>query len=247
MTLVQLALAPEDEAQQIANLAFGQGARRAVVIRPLGSWGDKMERALVDQWTRLGGEIGDTGSYSSQEDYSSSMAAALGIPESERRARDIRSMLATNIEFTTRRRQDLDAVFLLSRDSAEARSLKPLLAYHYAGDLPVYSTSSIHRGMPDTRDKDLNGVQLVEIPWLLGRNTRQRAALASTNEGSDSYSRLNALGSDAYLLQTRFSQLEAGPDVQIRGSTGLLSLDPQLRIRRELQPAIFDGGILTGQ
>ena len=243
--LVQLALAPEDEAEQIAQIAFGQGARRALVIRPAGNWGAKMEQALLKRWTALGGELAAVASYSSQEDYSTSMAAGLSLPQSEQRAREVRSMLATNIEFTARRRQDLDVIFLLGRNGSEARSLKPLLAYHYAGDLPVYATSSIYRGIPDARDKDLNGIRLVEIPWLLGGNPPLHAALAAAETGPDNYTRLSALGADAYLLQSRFNQLQGGPDVQIRGNTGLLSLDPQLRIQRELQAATFGGGVLN--
>ena len=245
--LIQLSLSPEDEARQIASLAFGQGGRRAMIIRPAGSWGTKMEQALSERWTGIGGEIGGIASYSSQEDYSSSTATALNLSESEQRAKDVRSMLATNIEFTPRRRQDLDAIFLLARNAADARSLKPLLAYHYAADLPVYGTTSIYRGVYDGRDKDLSGVQLVETPWLLGASPQLRAALGGGGDENSSYARLYALGADAWLLQSRYQQLQSGPDVRIRGNTGLLSLDPQLRIQRELQPAVFDGSVLVAQ
>ena len=153
-------------------------------------------------------------------------------------------MLATNIEFTARRRADIDAVFLLARSGEDARSLKPLLAFHYAGDLPVFATSSIYSGIPDRRDRDLDGIQLVEIPWLLGSNPGARVAIAAGDTGSDSYTRLNALGADAFLLQYRFSQLGGGADALLRGDTGLLSLDPALRVRRETRLATFDGGVL---
>ena len=86
-----------------------------------------------------------------------------------------------------------------------------MLAYHYAGDLPVYATSSIYRGVPDPADKDLNGVQLVEIPWLLGSSPELHLALSKLDGNDNNYARLNALGVDAYLLQTRFDQLQAGP------------------------------------
>jgi len=245
--LVQLALAPEDEAAQIASLAFGQGARAALVIRPAGAWGNKVEQALKKKWQSLGGKVSATATYSSREDYSNSMSAAMNLPASEQRARGVRSMLATNVEFTPRRRQDLDVVFLLSRSGVEARSLKPLLAYHYAFDLPVYATSNIYRGTADSRDQDLNGINMVEIPWLLGSNPGTRAAIARGGTGSDAYTRLNALGADAYLLQLNFSALRAGEDMLIRGNTGLLSLTPQLHIQRELKRATFDGGKLVAQ
>ena len=93
----------------------------------------------------------------------------------------------------------------------------------------------------------MNGVNLVETPWLLGSNPGVRVAIAVGDTGSDNYTRLNALGADAFLLQSRFSQLQAGPDALIRGDTGLLSMDPQLQIHRELSLATFDEGALKAQ
>lgn len=245
--LVQLSLAPEDEATRIAELAFGQGARSALIVRPAGGWGAKMEQALQQRWNALGGRIANSVTYASRDEYSPSVKTALSLDDSDQRGSDVRSMLATNIEFTPRRRQDLDVVFLLSRSGPEARSIKPLLAFHYAADLPVYATSSIYNGIPDTRDRDLNGINLVETPWLLGANPGLRVAIAAGDTGSDSYTRLNALGADAFLMQSSFSQLQAGPDALLRGNTGLLSMDPQLRIQRELSLATFDGDTLKAQ
>jgi outer membrane PBP1 activator LpoA protein len=245
--LVQMSLAAEDEAARIAAAAFGRGARSALILRPGGSWGDKVDKALRDRWIELGGTVAATAVYSGRDDYSTAVKAGLEINHSEQRARDVRSMLATNIEFTARRRQDLDAVFLLSRNGPEARSLKPLLAFHYAGSVPVYAMSTIYSGTPDTRDRDLDGINLVETPWLLGHSPGLRVAIAAGGTGSDNYARLNALGADAFLLQTRFMQLQAGPDVLLRGHTGLISMDPQLRLHRELPLATFDGGQIRPQ
>jgi uncharacterized protein len=243
--LVQLSLAPEDDAARIAELAFGQGARRALVLRPAGTRGARLEDVLRQRWQALGGSIAATAGYSSPEAYSDQIKTALNLGASEQRAQDIRSMLATNIEFTARRRQDIDVVFLLADTPAEARSLKPLLAFHYAGTLPVYATSSIYSGLPDQRDRDLSGARLVELPWLLGSHPSLRVAIAAGGTGSDDFARLNALGADAWLLQARFAQLQGGADTLIRGSTGLLRLDPGLRILREPQLATFDGSELT--
>ena len=245
--LVQYSLAAEDEASHLASLAFGRGGRSAMVVRPAGSWGSKMERALVERWRGLGGRIATTAAYDSAEEYADSLQAAMGLADSEQRARDLRARLGldSELEFTARRRQDLDTVFLLSRTPAEARALKPLLSYYYAGDLPVYATSSVHRGIPEPGDKDLDGVLLVETPWLLGANPELRRVIAAGNTGGDAYTRLNALGADAHRLQSAFRQLQAGPDALIRGDTGLLTMDPQLRIRRETRLATFDGGVLS--
>ena len=41
--------------------------------------------------------------------------------------------------------------------------------------------------------------------------------------------------------------LQAGPDVLLKGNTGLLSMNSQLQIQRELSLATFDGSVLTPQ
>jgi outer membrane PBP1 activator LpoA protein len=241
--LVQLSLSPEDDAASIAELAFGTGARRALIITPSGDWGSKMETTLRDRWTKLGGTIVRNATYTTYDDYSSSVKSALSLEASEQRARDLRTVLGTDIEFTPRRRQDPDVVFLLSNSGAEARSIKPLLAFHYAGDLPVFALSNIYNGVPDERNQDLNGIYLAETPWLLGSNPGLRVTIAAGDIGSN-YTRLNALGADAFLVQSGFTRLQGGADALFRGNTGLLSMDPDLIIRRELSVATFDGGVL---
>ncbi len=245
--LVQLSLSPEDEAVGLAELAFGAGARRALVITPAGDWGSKMEAALRERWTTLGGTVASSASYSTYEDHSSSIKSALALNASEQRASDLRTLLDTDIEFTPRRRQDPDVVFLLSRSGAEARSIKPLLGFHYAGNLPVYALPSIYGGLPDERNQDLNGIHLVETPWLLDASTDLRATLAAGGADNSDYTQLNALGADAFLLQSNFIRLQSGADALFRANTGLLRMDPNLRIQRELSAATFDGGVLKAQ
>ncbi len=241
--LVQLSLSPEDEVASVTKLAFGTGARRALIISPSGDWGSKMATALRNHWTTLGGTIASHATYTTYDDYSSSVKSALALDASEQRARDLRAILGTDIEFTPRRRQDPDVIFLLSHNDAEARSIKPLLAFHYAGDLPVFALSNIYNGVPDERNRDLNGINLVETPWLLGANPGLRVTIAAADIGGN-YTRLNALGADAFLVQSGFTRLQSGADALFRGNTGLLSMDPDLTIHRELSAATFDGGVL---
>jgi outer membrane PBP1 activator LpoA protein len=245
--LVQLSLAPEDDAKSIAELAFGIGARRALIISPTGDWGSKVEPVLRERWTTLGGTVADSITYTTYDDYSSSVKSVLSLSASEQRAKELQDLLGTDIEFTPRRRRDADVIFLLSRTSTEARAIKPLLAFHYAADLPVYALSSIYSGVPDERNQDLNGIILAETPWLLGANPGLRVTLAAGDLGGGNLPQLNALGADAFLVQSGFSRLQSGADALFRGNTGLLTMDPNLSIQRELSAATFDGGVLKAQ
>ena len=76
-----------------------------------------------------------------EQDYKEVLESALNLEASKQRTRQIRQLLATNLESSPRRRQDIDTVFMLSSRSHEARALKPLIAFLYADDLPVYATS----------------------------------------------------------------------------------------------------------
>ena len=245
--LVQLSLAPEDEAVSVAELAFGRGARKAIIITPDGDWGDKVEAALRKRWASLGGTVVSNTTYGTYDDYSRSVTSALSLDISEQRADDVRKIIGKNIESTPRRREDADVLFLLSRSDSEARAIKPLLAFHYAGNLPVYAISSIYSGVADASNQDLNGVHVVETPWVLGANLGLQTDLAAGDPKSGDYTRLSALGADAYLVQSNFLRLQSGADVLIRGNTGLLSMDPNLTIKRELSPAIFDAGALKAE
>ena len=73
----------------------------------------------------------------------------------------------------------------------------------------MYSTSHIFSGRRDPqRDRDLDGIHLVEIPWLTGAGG-QHAGDGRRTPASISWSPadLHALGADAFLLNWRLAQL----------------------------------------
>lgn len=239
----QMSLSPEDEAEQLARLAFAGGARHAMLIRPQGSWGDEVSNALLRQWQQLEGSMQAIATFSGQADYSSSLKSALNLAQSQKRATRIQRLMGEQVEFSPRRRRDLDVIFLLADLPQDARSLKPLIAFHYAADLPVYSTSHIFSGRADPqRDRDLNGIRLVEMPWLIAGTDRLSSPIYEA--GADAtLAGLHALGADAFLVNWRLPQLAASPDNVFRGQTGLLHMDPQGRLHRELVPTVMRGGL----
>lgn len=237
----QFALSPEDEAAQLAELAWADGARSALLIHPDGEWGETVAGALQARWGQLHGDLRGTANYSEPGDYSNSIKNALNIAASERRASRVRQIMSDAIEFTPRRRQDVDAVFLLSGKPQEARSIKPLIAFHYAADLPVYSTSQVYSGKPEPqRDRDLNGIRMLAIPWLLAPGP-VRSDIEATAD-SLSLAAMYALGNDAHLLHWRLPALAADQASFLRGTTGSLSMDSSGRLHRRLLAATFSNG-----
>ena len=235
---LQFALAPEDEAAQLARLAFADGHRSALLVRPAGEWGTRMQTAFTESWLHLGGRIAASTTFSGRETHSSSLTAALDLDASRQRAAELRRQLAQPIEITGRRRKDIDSVFLLAPGAAEARSLKPLLAYHYAGSLPAYATSSANSDQGRSKESDLNGLRLVEMPSVLGGGNNN-APLRGQR-----YERLGALGADACRLAALDLRSHSRQGPLLQGETGFLSINAQGQIERDLQPAVFDRGVL---
>ena len=102
--------------------------------------------------------------------------------------------------------------------------------------LPLYSTS--HALGNTTRAKpELAGLYIVEIPWLLHPGKHDALSLESLRRRvafNPRYTRLYAMGIDAYQLLPKLSWMAAHPQAQISGKTGRLQLDSRRRVHRKL-------------
>ena len=238
----QLSLDAGDEARQLAQLAYDRGARRALLLWPQGDWGERTSRSLLERWTAFGGSLAAEAAYSGQDDYSNSLKIALNLADSEQRASQARQIMGESFKFSARRRQDFDVVFLLADQPRHARSIKPLLAFHYAGDLPVYSTSQAFGGHTDPQqNRDLNGLYTLASPWSLNRNGPLPSQIRRA-DGNPALAAWHALGADIRLLGWRMAQLAAGESHLIRGHSGLLRMERSGKVHRELVPAVVRGG-----
>lgn len=240
--LFQFGLSAEDEAIQIAEQAWSDGRRRALVMIPEGNWGERIYQAFEEKWLALGGEIEETQHYPRVKDYNPNIKSLLNVDSSQERYKSIRGLMRRSVDFEPRRRQDADWMFLVALPE-QARQIKPTLAFNFARDLPVYSTSHVFSGEISLRkDRDLNGIYFCDTPWLLRDSELKDEIEASVKNGQGSYSRLYAMGVDAFRLIARVKQLEAFPESRIYGSTGTLTLDAQHRIHRKTECTSFRGG-----
>jgi outer membrane PBP1 activator LpoA protein len=240
--LFQFSLAPEDEAAQVADIAWQQGHRRVLVIAAQSEWQSKEMQAFSRRWQALGGEVATAALFTDQQSLSPVIKNALNIPRSEARAKEIERLLGRSIEFTPRRRKDVDFVFMLAR-AQEARIIKPMLAYHYGGDLPVYALSRIYGGFPSPDlDRDLEQVRFTEMPWILDNQQPLKQQILTNLPQSRGLLRLYAMGADSFYLYPRLRQLNQLMDSRIPGQTGFLSIDSRQIVRRELKLAEMRNG-----
>lgn len=224
-----LSLAPEDEARQLAALAFADGLRHGVIIAPDTDWGRRMSASLTQEWRILGGKIIDQANLSADEPASPYIAETLGASGSELRIKQVEAAFEPAVITRARRRADIDSVFLLASSPDEARALRPLLVFHYGGDLPIFAPSTVNANSQNRGNQDLNSVRFVEIPAVLNAPKVNR------------YTSLQALGRDAVLLAEHLDQSAHTTAAIVRGETGLLNRRRNGEIERELNSVVFAG------
>ncbi len=245
--LFQFGLLPEDEARQVAERASLDNFKTALVLVPEGEWGTRLLNAFTERFGELGGSVLQSERYFVENsDYSVAIKNLLQLNRSEQRYKNVRAVIQKNVEFVPRRRQDVDFIFIAASPQ-QARLLRPQLSFHYATDLPVYSTSHIFSGNENiSADQDINGITYCDMPWLLSNEPflellRDSVDLNSS-EGSSLLPRLAALGIDAYLIIPHLQRLATNEFERYDGTTGKLSVGSQNRIYRELIWAKFVKG-----
>ncbi|EKF74275.1 lipoprotein [Alcanivorax hongdengensis A-11-3] len=239
----QFGLAPEDEARQVARQGAREGHTQAGILYPEGDWGERVGEAFAQQWQSQGGTVTVTRAYGDGADIGETVKDMLLVAQSDARGREISRFTNLKVDAEPRRRQDMGFLFLVANPD-QGRQVKPALNFHYAKDLPVYSTALIYSGEPNPRrDHDLDGVRFVDMPWILGDHDSELHQAADTQwpDGHARYERLFAMGIDAYRLQGRLYLLSTLPTSELPGATGRLTMDNH-RIVRHLNWAIFVNG-----
>ena len=226
----QFALLPEDEARMVARRVVADGRLSGVAIVPSGELGTRVSSAFADELKSLGGTLLDVGHYEpSQPDFTDVIKRVLQV-------RGVRGEPATH-------RSDAAFVFVVG-SAAAVRLIMPQLKFHYAGDVPVYSTSDAFE--PDLNaNGDIDGLYFPDMPWMISNDpvTAQirdavRGAWPAKTARRDP---LYAFGFDAYRLLPGL-RANSGNSSQITGVTGKLHLDEHNRVRRELSWAQIKSG-----
>ena len=238
----QFSLSPEDDATAVAEQAFNDGHRRAVALYPDTSQGNRIFAAWRHKWQEHGGILIQSHAYdTSVSDHSEILRALFHLDHSDARRKALQKTLDSTAQtkFLARRRQDIDALFLLG-DNNQIRLIKPQIDFHHAHDLVVYSLNSNYTGTNDpVKNLDLEGIVFGDMPWVLNHGgsaqaLRNRVPQQQSRRGTV-LDRLFALGMDAYGLMHNIGEMERHPDLSYPGMTGDLTVTTTGRIQRRLE------------
>jgi uncharacterized protein len=246
LNLYQFGLRPEDEAEQIADYALTQGRYHAATLVPDTDWGLRLLQAFKQRFEKLGGHVVGTETYPSRKnDYADSIKRLLHLVSSNQRKSILQKVLGEPVEFDSRRRQDIDMIFIAA-NARQARLIKPQLKFHHAQNVPVYATSHVSSsaGTADS-DRDLNDILYADIPWMLDQNISADVENISSlwPTQSKNFSRLFALGIDAYKIIPALRRLMINPAESLDANTGKLTVDKNGRVHRNLLMATYQKGL----
>lgn len=247
--LFQFGLAPEDDIEQLSAMAWMAGHRNAAVVTPRSADYTRLVESFASSWRNRGGEIVTTTSFTDTTDYSDTIKQLVAIDSSESRAESLLQLLPRNsMEFTPRRRQDIDFIFLIA-NPRQGRLIKPTLAFYFAGNIPVFALPSIFDGAANpAENRDLDGIWFSDSPWMLqGADSLRANVDLSLRQANGPAQRLRALGIDSFRLYPRLDQFATGDLMRMEGATGILSMEANQRIHREVSIAKFENGQIVLQ
>ena len=242
--IYQFALAPEDEAREIARHAISNGASKAIAIIQNSDWGLRLLSSFREEFETLGGELTQFRGYDpNTQDFSAAITTLLNISQSNQRHQRLAANLALPLGFEPRRRQDIDMIFVAA-DARAGRLLFPQLRFYYAGDIPTYATSAIHESAQN--EPDLNGAFFPDTPSVLLENEailelKKSLQIHWPQRTSPPWTRFYGFGFDAYRLVPLLYD-EAAELSSVNTLSGELNLGKDRRIHRELPFAQFRNG-----
>ncbi len=242
--LIQFGLPPEDEAREVAQRGILEGFSRVLIIAPTDDFGTRVYNAFSNEWTKLGGRILERVNYDPRtEDFITPVKQLLNIDSSEARIAMLRQRLGRNINVTSRLRSDADFIFMVA-PNLTARQIVPHLRFFRADTIPIYTISNVYNGKPDPLvDIDLNGVEFVDMPWLINSTADIRRQISqSWQAASTTFPRYYAFGIDAFSLIQKIGQLAIDNNSKYPGQTGNLYLTKEGIIHRNLSWAKFVDG-----
>ena len=207
-------LAIESDARLIARRIHAEGVPTVAVVGAETPLMKRFATAFATEWLAEGGPVPDVYRFDGTQEALTAMRRDLV------------------------RRKSTHAI-LLAVDSGNATLAKP-----YLGTIPAYGSGPVFERETQAVTRDLDGLVLVEIPWIIAPDAVQFANLPKQEFPSDALMRLYALGLDAYRVARAFRD---GPPERftLEGATGQVTLVDGRQFAREGRFGVFRAGQLT--
>lgn len=233
-----LSLSPEQEAEQAAKHIYESGYRFPLVLAPRGKLGERVTNAFKTEWTKVAHTSAASNTFGSRAQYSNDVQRAFNVAASQARISQISQITNAEVKSQARSRRDIDSVYIVASRS-ELSMIKPFIEVTVDPGVrqpKLFSSSTSNNGV--ARDyQDISGVAYSDIPLVINKDASASYDALWPNS-SNGEKRLHALGMDAYHLLGQLPTMKVMQSYQYQGQTGLLSIDNQCAVQRELSWAV---------
>ncbi|QSX35379.1 penicillin-binding protein activator [Shewanella avicenniae] len=239
------ALSPVQEAADAAQRMYQDGIELPLLLASNDNIGRRMAESFSLTWQKLTDKPAEI-HYYDNEKMRETVQQALGVDQSEARIDEIKKLLSNQIKADFRSRRDIDAIYMIS-SAHDLTLLKPFIDVNFsvfAEPAKLYTSSRARQDDSRQAVQELNNITISDIPWLMQAtgNSSNLAALWPT--WGNPQKRLYAMGYDSLQLVNKLAQMRAFPGYQFSGRTGLLSVDKDGVINRQLKWGYYRHGIL---
>lgn len=244
-------LAWEDEAQQMVQVFRQRQIQHPVLIYAQNPIHLRMAQRFSQLWQEKTGKAPETYHYGSQDQLKTLINDFLDTAASEERAKELSRLAGYSVKAELHSRQDLDAIYLIA-DPVQTRFFKPFIDVTInptARKVPIFTSSRSHSLKVDKTDqRDLAGLTMTEMPWLLPQSSIAPALRADFDQlfadQDEQLQRLFAMGHDAISLLPFLKQQQVFPTMAFHGLTGSLRLQNGQTVQRQLTLAQYRQGKL---
>lgn len=224
---LSFALSPEDEGRAAATRIRNLGMARVLLVASTDEASKRSAQALSLALGQEGGQIIQRIDLpSNSPDYGALIRTAYQHIGWREILTQTLSQSPAATPAAQPRQVDVDVIYL-AVGGPEARLVIPQLRAEGALGLPMIATSQIYAAGANPRlDRDLDGVEFTELPWLLDTapaDLPRSAELRGLDTAKGASARLFAFGMDAYRLLQALPQLMS--EGTVSGATGQLALD----------------------
>lgn len=235
-----LALSPEQEAAQGAKHLFEQGYKYPMILAPQGSFGDRVVKAFKAAWSQYSTDEVAVSQFGDKRLLQKNINSAFGLQASQQRIAQIDNLIKIPLETQPRSRRDIDSVYIVA-DSAQLTLIKPFIEVAVNPDATppkLFANSTSNSG--NTEYEDLFGINYSDIPMIIHPTPELASEMNQLwPKNTNSEKRLEALGMDAYQLMEKLPQMKVIDGYTINGQTGVLSINKQCVVQRQLSWAEY--------
>ena len=244
-TATFFALAPEDEAMQIAQFMFAQQYKQPILIHAPDRTAVRMAEAFSETWQALTQQSSlTTLSFTDNKSMRKAIGDALGVQQSRDRITTLERYLGKEMFSVTRNRKDIDA-FVVFANPKQTELINPMIEASissFSDDTqPVFASSrSYNHKLNKNSLRDLQNVIFIDMPWLINAQVAPQVLAEYDmifSDASTAQKRLFAFGYDAFNLINKVMPMRQVQGLTLPGLTGSLTIDNKNQVTRSLPRA----------